>query len=125
MSVILDSLDITGLIKADSFPTGINGVIETASSGSVIVYEREIKYFQIDLMGGADWGWLELSMIKNLQNLAKTIGSTYALDYEGVLFNVRFRTEEPPVVYGEKIINRSNQSNTDWYNNIAIKLMEI
>jgi len=125
MSVLIDSIDVTGLIRGDLFPTGIQSASEVSSAGSQIIYERPISFFQSDLLGGTDWGWLTLSVLNDLQLLAKNIGATYTLDYEGTLTTVRFRTEEPPVIYGEKLINRSNQVTSDYYNNITIKLMEI
>jgi len=125
MSVLIDSIDVTGLIKEDLFPTGIQTVSEISSAGSQIIYERPILFFQSDLLGGADFGWLTLSVMESLQVLAKVIGASYVLNYEGTLTNVRFRTEEPPVVYGEKLINRSNQITSDYYNNIVLKLMEV
>ena len=124
MSVFIDSIDVTGLIKADLFPTGILAATEVSSAGSIIVYERDKNYFMVDLIGTDNSGWLMLSVLQSLQNLAKIIGATYTLDYEGEISTVRFRTDEPPVVYGDKIINRSNQNTTDYYNNILIKLME-
>lgn len=125
MSVFLDSIDVTGLVMADNFPTKIDSIAENSIAGSLIVFEKNISYSTIDLAGGQDWGWLELSILRSIQNLAKVIGADYSLDYEGTLYSVRFRNEDIPCVYGDKIINRSNQSTTDYYNNILIKLMEV
>jgi hypothetical protein len=125
MSVFLDSIDVTGLIIADSFPSGINSVTEYSVDGSIIVFEKNINDAVINLVGGSDWGWLELSILRSIQDLAKVIGANYTLDHEGTLYTVRFRNEDPPSVYGERLINRSNQAVTDYYNNIIIKLMEI
>lgn len=118
-------IDLTGLVIEDYFSLDIDSEIETADDGTLILYEKEIKYKEIDLIGGADWGWLTLSTLRSLQELGKVIGSTYELFYEGEVFNVRFRTEDIPVIYGEKLIKRSNQNTTDYYNNVFIKLMEV
>jgi hypothetical protein len=125
MSVFLESIDVTGLIMADSFPSGINSITEYAVDGSIIVFEKNINDAVINLIGGSDWGWLELSVLRSIQNLSKVIGTYYTLDYEGTLYSVRFRNEDIPVVYGDRLINRSNQDSTDYYNNIVIKLMEV
>jgi hypothetical protein len=125
MSVLIDSIDITGLVNSDLFPTGLDTVSEVSSEGSLIVYEKQISYSQIDLVGGSDWGWLSLSVLQSLQNLAKISGAIYTLNYEGDLIDVRFRTEDPPVISADKLINRSNQDGTDWYNNITIKLIGV
>jgi len=123
MSVLIDTIDVTGLVKEDLFNTGIQAVTEVSSSGSLIIYEREIQNLQMDLLGGLDWGWLTLAVMDSLQALSMVIGATYTLNYEGVPFLVRFRTEDSPAVLGEKIIVRSNQADTDYYNNITLKLM--
>jgi len=125
MSVILDSIDITGLVRADSFPSMTEAITEVSSGGSIIVFERNILFSIINLTGEKDSGWLTLTVLKELQALAQNMGSIYTLDYEGELFTVRFRNEEPPAVHGDKIINRSNQDGSDYYNNIFIKLMEV
>lgn len=125
MSVLIDSIDITGVTKDDPFETGISAVSEVSSIGSLIVYEKQISYKTFDLIGGDDWGWLSLSTLQSLQNLAKVIGAVYVLDYEGDLMDVRFRTEDPPVIQADKLINRSNQDGSDYYNNIIIKLIGV
>lgn len=122
MGVFIDSIDVTGLVIEDLFDTGINSVSEESSAGSLIVYERQRTYTEIDLVGGPDWGWLSLSVLRSLQALASVIGATYTLNYEGTEITVRFRTEDFPVIQAEKLIDRSNQADSDLYNNITIKL---
>ena len=123
--VFIDSIDITGLVFDDQFETGINAVSEESSAGSLIVFEKQISYTTIDLIGGSDWGWLTRSTLKSLQELSKVIGAVYILDYEGVKSTVRFRTEDPPVIQADLLISRSNQEDSDYYNNIIIKLIGV
>lgn len=118
-------IDLTGLVIDDDFSLGIDSETDTADDGSLILYGREIKYREIDLIGGSDWGWLTLAHLRALQDLGKVLDSTYELFYEGTVLSVRFRTEDIPTISGEKIIIRSNQETTDYYNNIILKLMEV
>ena len=123
--VFLDSIDITGLVIDEDFDVGISAVSEEAQDGSIIVYESDKLYRDITLIGGLYWGWLSKQTIQSVHSSAKTKGAIHTLDYDGDIFTVRFRTEDIPVINGEPIIKRSNQENTDWYNNITIKLMEV
>ena len=125
MGVFIESADVTGLVMNDVFPTGIDAVSETSSAGSLIIYERNKSFFNIDLVGGSDYGWLSLTVMNEIQSMSETMGAVYVLDYEGALYNVRFRNEDLPVISGEKTINRSNQEVSDFYNNIIIKLMGV
>lgn len=125
MGVFLDSIEITGLIIEEDFDTGISAISEEAQDGSIIIYEGNKLYRNIILIGGSDWGWLDKQTIQSVHSSAKIKGVTHTLDYDGDIFTVRFKTEDIPVIDGNPVIKRSNQQNTDWYNNITIKLMEV
>lgn len=125
MAVTLEGIDITGLVLTEDFGSNIQGVVQTANDGSLIVYEQEISFNDKTLMGGDDWGWLSYTILNQLKALANVIGATYTLDYDGTVYIVRFKSEDIPVISGDKLINRSNTDNEDFYNNIMIKLMEV
>jgi hypothetical protein len=123
--ITLDGIVITGLVKVDDFSIPINGVVDDADDGSLILYEREILYSPITLVGGPDWGWLTRTVMLALKAAASIIGGTYVLDYEGVTSTVRFRTEDIPAMAGESVLTRSDQTADDYYKNITLKLMEV
>lgn len=125
MSVTLDGVDITGLIIEDEFLTNISGTAQEANDGSLIIYEQNIQFKDLFLVGGSDWGWLDRSTMVSLYSMANVGGATYGLDYEGILYTVRFKSEDIPVISGDRLIKRSNPAVTDYYNNIILKLMEI
>lgn len=125
MGVSIEGIDLTGLVHDDFFSSGILSESQVSNDGSLILYERLVKYTPINLVGGDTWGVLTLLIMRSLQELSKVLEATYTLNYEGVESTVRFRTEDPPALYGEKIQVRSDQQSTDYYNNIFIKLMEV
>ena len=125
MSITLEGIDITGLVFIEDFHTGISGNVQISNDGSVIVYEQEVSGAIRSLEGGDDWGWLDSGTLSSLKDLASVIGAIYTLDYEGTLYTVRFMSESIPVIFGEKLVNRSNIEDTDYYKNIVIKLMEV
>jgi len=125
MSITLESIDITGLVISDEFMTSISGVTQVANDGSLIVYEQEIKFNDIILIGGSDWGWLDRATMASLHSMANVLDATYELDYEGTSHTVRFKSEDIPVISGDQLIKRSNVTSTDYYSNVIIKLMEV
>ena len=125
MSVLLETIDLTGLIIPDAFDSKIQSSVHTAADGSPIIYEKSVSYGEIDLVGGADFGWLSHATMKEIEALAKVVGASYTLNYDGTVYTVRFRNENPPVLSGDQIIERSNIDNQDWYSNVIIKFMEV
>jgi len=126
MSILLGVINLTGLVKQEEFYIPINTVIDTANDGSLIIYEKEIKYSPVTLIGGSTWGGLTLSVLNAVKVLASVVGGTYTLTYAGVTSTVRFRMEDIPVISADPIANnRSDKLDTDYYNNIEIKLMEV
>ena len=123
--ITIEGIDVTGLIINDDFPINILGESQMAESGSLVIFEKETLFTHIDLVGGDDWGWLTKGILSSLRNLANISGAKYVFDYEGVLSTVRFRTEDIPVIQGSSLIKRSNSEDTDYYNNIFIKLTEV
>jgi len=125
MSITLEGIDITGLVIESEFLTNVTGVSQIANDGSLIVYEETVKFKELIFVGGSDWGWLDRTTMKALHALADVIGAYYELNYEGTVYNVRFMSEDSPVIFGDSLIKRSNAADTDYYNNIVLKLMQI
>ncbi len=123
--ITIEGVDITGLVIEDDFVSQVVGVTQTANDGSLIVYEQAIKFKELNLIGGADWGWLNKDTLTQLRDMSNVIGAVYEFDYEGELSVVRFRSEDIPVVYGKSLIKRSNTQDTDYYNDIVIKLTQV
>ena len=125
MSVTLEGIDITGLVFEEDFNTKLIGVTQVANDGSLIVYEQSVGFMDLILIGGDDWGWLTRETMRSLRDLASASGSVYQLDYDGEIYTVRFKSEDIPVISGNSLIKRSNAEDTDYYNNIVLKLMEV
>lgn len=119
-------IDLTGLVIENEFSKQlIDSDVEYSLDGRPIIWEQEIPSGKaFDLIGTDDSGWLQRSVLNSLQTLAAVPNSSYTLRYEGELKTVRFRNEDQPVISADLIIDRSNPDDTDWYNNVRIKLME-
>lgn len=120
-------IDLTGLVIDGEFSKSlVDSRLEYSLNGRPIIWEQDIPSGEkLDLIGFDDMGWLSKEIMDALQTLAGVPNAVYHLRYEGSLKTVRFRNEEPPVIYGELLVPRSNTENSDWYKNIRIKLMEI
>ena len=125
MSVLIDSIDVTGLVELENFVLPVQSSVQIANDGTPIVYSKESKVVDITLVGGSDWGWLTSLILGNIKILASVMNATYNLDYEGDVRVVRFKTEDIPVIDAKRLINTSLQTDVDYYNNIIIKLQEV
>jgi len=126
MAILLESIDISGLIKDAQLDwSGVRAVVETSLDGTPLIWEDTIAGKPVDFFGGEDWGWLDRTTLESLLALATVPGASYTLDEEGAETQVRFRSEDPPVVSGEPNIGRDVQDPFDSYKNVRIKLMEI
>jgi hypothetical protein len=125
MSVFLEGIDLTGLAREELFGTNVQGATQTANSGALIVYEHEVAFRDFTLAGGEDWGWITYEKLNQVRGLANVIGAEYALEYEGNVFSVRFKSEDIPVIQADPVLRRSNVSPGDYFRNVVIKLMEV
>jgi len=125
MSIFLESIELTGLILDENFDNKIDSVFETSSMGTGIVFEKKRMFSAFDLIGGEKFGWLMRNTMNELKVLASALNSVYILNHEGVLYNVRWRNEDIPVIDASPIIRRSNFELDDYYNNVVLKFMEV
>lgn len=127
--MLLANIALPGLvIESDIAPVGVRAETTKTLSGRLVIWESaEHGGRNIDLVGGSDYGWLMRTDLVALQALAAIPRATYTLvlaDGAGDL-SVRFRNEDAPAIEATPIIPRPNPADTDWYNNIRIKLMEV
>lgn len=78
-----------------------------------------------DLVGGDDTGWLTLAELSTLLAMANVPGAVYDMTYHDLEIKVRFRNEEQPVIENTPVIGIVDQAETDYFNNIRIKLMRM
>lgn len=121
----LDSISLPDLTKIPDTWTGIRATKTFSIGGHPIVWEGSIYGKSYDLVGGADYGWMLLSDIKNLIALASVKNATYELEFNGEIKTVRFRNEDGDPIEYTPVINYSDIENSDKCNNIVIKLMEV
>jgi len=124
MSIILEGVDITGLVLEEVSFNLIESISEKSISNSIVFFEMERKFKKFNLVGGENFGWLSKSVFETLNDMANTLGSFYTLDFEGDIKLVRFRTDEELPVFGDQIIKRTNENPEDFYNNVVLKLIQ-
>lgn len=103
----------------------VRSVVEFSLGGRPIIWEDVAYGPALDLVGGEDYAWIDRQTLKELQGLSAVPQSSYTLIYESDTFLVRFRNEDAPVIEAQPIVARPNQDDSDWYQNLRIKLMKL
>ncbi|MDY6903686.1 MAG: hypothetical protein SWH61_03280 [Thermodesulfobacteriota bacterium] len=127
MTIMFDAIELPDLIFAEQFDgVPVAAVVEQSIINTPVVFESEKPSGRaIDLHGGDDWGWATHAVLNQIKALGSVAGATYTLNYEGSVFTVRFRNEDPPVISAEPLIPRPNPGDGDYYRNVVIRLMEV
>lgn len=126
MSVTLDGIDISGLVKDQIFShTKLQTSRSQTLGGKELIWSQQVDFLNINLKGTADTGWLTRDILQQLYDISSVPGAVYILNYEGAQSTVRFVTEEPNFIMASPTIPRPNQQAIDYYNNIYIQLMEV
>lgn len=122
----LEGIDIEDLVIDKEFESSsVRSQVAESIGCGLIIWEKTRSGKSIDLVGGADFGWLMRSTLTSMQLLADVPGATYTLLYAGSSRNVRFRKEDGAPISATPIVPRPNPEETDLYRNITIKLMEV
>lgn len=120
----LDSLILPDLVWTDRYShSGVESQVEKTLSGRPIIWEQSTQGQPITLEGGSDTAWILKSDLDILYAMTKIPNAYYELSFEGVLYTVRFRNEEPPCIEASPLVGRPNQAAGDYFNNLGIKLM--
>lgn len=126
MSISIDAVELPDLVPVPDFEFGDSGVdsrFYQSRAGTPIIFEQSRGYKEVDLVGGSNTGWVTRDTLKNLQSIANIPNTEYTLTYEGVLYNIRFRNWEQPVIEADPLVPRPNPSDSDLYHNLVIKLI--
>lgn len=118
----LNGIDLGDLVLSTSLDPKIDVVVDKASDGSLLSYERDRLYENYSLRGGEDWGLLDFSDMMTIKQMASIKKATYSLIYNSVSYIVRFRNEDIPVISGEPFNEHLQESP---FKNIEIKIMEV
>jgi len=96
--------------------TGIVGASDRTLGGLLVVWEGSVvRGRAFDLVAYDDMGWPTRAQLQSVQALAALPGWRGALIYESVSLQVRFRTEDPPVIDMESKLPRPNHASGDYY----------
>ncbi len=126
MAITLDTIALDDLLFLNEFEfSGVDSRVEQSLGGTPIIWEQEKTGKPIDLVGDDQSGWLTRQDVTDLMALAMVPNGQYPLNYEGRIFNVRFRNEDPPVISVSPVKPMPNSDPLDYYNNVQIKLMEV
>ncbi len=124
MAITLDGLTLPDLTKRNEFANAkVRSVVNETLGGKPVIWESGRSIDAFDLVGGSDWGWISRTTLISLRTRADVVGATYTLVYESDTITVRFRNEEGDAIEAVPLIARPNHDNTDWYNNVILKLM--
>ena len=115
-------INIGDLVLEKSWSPKIDTVVDYASDGSVITYEKDRLWENYLLRGGESWGWLSSTVIEQLSTCSSEKGGIFSLIYNGITHIMRFRTEESDCIKAVPVNPHNPLSD---YNNIEIKLMEV
>jgi hypothetical protein len=127
MAITLGGVSLPDAIILEPFEhPGIHASAEDTIGGGKIIQEfSRLDFRNIDLYGEEDIAWITHLTLESLRTIAMVASATYTLVYETNSWLVRFRHEDSPVVYAEPIIPKVIPLNTDYYNNLWIKLMKV
>lgn len=122
----LEGISLQGLVIDNELAfSPVEAKVSRSLDGGTIVWEGNSSGRPIDMVGGQDFGWLERSVLKQVKTLAAIPNATYTLVHNFETFRVRFRHEESAPVSASPLVARPNHADTDYYNNVVIKLMEV
>jgi hypothetical protein len=127
MNMFLNGIELPGLVIAND--VSFSGLRTTASetlSGRKVIWEQPTNGGRtLDLMGGSDYGWMTRATLQSLGALAAVVGASYTLTLsDSSTITVRFRNEDG-AIDGTPLVPRPNPEDSDIYNNITIRLMEV
>lgn len=125
--VYLEDIELPDLVYDDEFgQLFVDSQAEDTLDRRKLLWEQAItKGRTFDLVGGAEMGHIQHSILESLHTLAKREDAEYLLHYHGEPIWVRFRHEDPPVISAEPLVPRINHEDTDNYNNVRLKFMEV
>lgn len=126
MAISLGGVTLPDLVMDTNFRFGDSGLISrmNESRGGVpLIFEQQRGYKNLDLVGDADAGWATYETLLGVQALAAVPEASYTLSYEGTDYTVKFRNWDTPVIDADPLVPRPNPENSDWYNNVIIKLI--
>lgn len=124
--VTLEGIDLGNLVIDGEFEfSPVQAQVAPTIGGGLVVWEKTRSGRTIDLVGGSDFGWLPRSVLLQVQALAAVPNATYTLIFNGSTSRVRFRHEEGSPVSAPPLVPRPNHADSDYYNNVSIKLMEV
>jgi len=89
--------------------------------GRRIPWVRERKDTPLDLIGGENWAWVELSIIEALHTVSMMVSAEMSLNWNGTIYAVAWRIEDPPVISYDPVIDYSTLESTDKCCNVRFK----
>lgn len=125
--ITLNGIELRGLVWENELDwTGVLTEVDYSLARRPIIWEEPLPAGRpINLTGTENTGVLQRQILLDVLAIANIAGGVYVLNYNGVNYSVRFRHEDAPAVYGEPLVGREKAEGTDYYKNVAIKLMEV
>lgn len=114
------------IVWVDQFKTSkVSQVNQRTLGGQLVSYELGlVEGIDITLEAQIDTGWLTKAQVEAVKALSEVVASTHTLNFEGQIFTVQFRHDEPPAVDFTPIIFRRNSEPGDFFTGV-IKLRTV
>jgi len=125
MSITLDGIDLPAdLIWIDEYAhTPVRQTVSTAVDGSLIVEAAaQTKGRPITLAGGADYGWMQRSILELLRAKQYQAGLTMMLNLRGTAYSVLFT--QPGGIEAQPVVDYNTPDASDWYT-VTLKFIEV
>jgi hypothetical protein len=125
MAITLDDITLPDdLIWIDEYAhTPVRQTVSTAVDGSLIVEAAaQAKGRPITLAGGADYGWIERSILELLRAKQYQPGLTLTLTLRGTAYSVLF--VQPGGIEAAPVIDYNTPDDSDWYT-VTLKFIEV
>lgn len=126
MAISLGGTTLPDLVLDTTFRFGspaVRSIFNPSRNGTPLIFEQNINYKEANLVGDSNAGWIDHETLLELIALAEVPNSSYTLSYEGTDYTVYFRKWDQPVIEADPLVPRPNPENSDWYNNVNIKLL--
>jgi len=121
-----DTVELPDLWFQDELSySGVHNVSKRALNRQNHIYEQAEPDQPINIVGSERRGVLTRSQIESIKALSVAPLAQYTLSYNGTERNFRFRNEDPPSVYADRIETRTFPNDEDHFNNVIIKIVFI
>ncbi|AGW14120.1 hypothetical protein [Megalodesulfovibrio gigas] len=122
----LADVDLEDVAILDAWHVPMDAKMERTLSGALLVWTAPTQGIPMDLVGGAEYGWLPRASLDRLRELASQAGAVYPLELnDGRALQVLFRVWEQPCIDGRAVYPDADPAPDDPIADIIIKVVAL